>query len=389
MKKKVAILSLCEFPRGSATANYIQYLAMACKLAGYEIKLITNLNYEYSFEKKGDFCIYNSLDILPFQNEHVGFLSKVYSKVFEREYLELLLKKCGIGKNDYVIVYSQEYKFHKELLCLRKKMQFKLVGCITEWFPETYFKDQKRARQYKAYFESLMPQYDLLFPISTFIEKFYNQKNTPTLCLPIMADVNEFPKQIQKDSNTIKYIFPANGKMKDQLSEMLHAFALLLKEIKKPVELHLCGVKQKTVEEVLSEEEKLLLKDNLIVHSWLKYDELIELYTHMHFLLLARDVSQITLANFPSKVPELMTYGVVPIVSRVGDYTEYYLNCDSSIIFDGYKQGEILAALKQSLVLNEREFTTMSCNARFCAETRFDYHVWVSRIEEALESIAK
>lgn len=50
----------------------------------------------------------------------------------------------------------------------------------------------------------------------------------------------------------------------------------------------------------------------------MKYGELIGLYQEMHFLLLARGVSQMTLANFPSKVPETMCFGIVPIVSEVG-----------------------------------------------------------------------
>lgn len=41
----------------------------------------------------------------------------------------------------------------------------------------------------------------------------------------------------------------------------------------------------------------------------------------MCFMLLARTTSFMTIANFSSKVPEVMSYGIVPIANKVGDYT--------------------------------------------------------------------
>lgn len=59
------------------------------------------------------------------------------------------------------------------------------------------------------------------------------------------------------------------------------------------------------------------LKSHTIIHDWLGHGELIALYQKMHFLVIARNVCQRTLANFPSKVPEVMSLGIVPVVSDV------------------------------------------------------------------------
>ena len=33
-------------------------------------------------------------------------------------------------------------------------------------------------------------------------------------------------------------------------------------------------------------------------------------------MILARDISRMTLANFPSKIPETLSYGIIPIVPK-------------------------------------------------------------------------
>lgn len=112
------------------------------------------------------------------------------------------------------------------------------------------------------------------------------------------------------------------------------------------------------------------------------YEDLVRLYTQIHFLLLVRSTSRMTLANFPSKVPEVMCYGVVPIVSKVGDYTEYYLKDNiNSIFVSGDSLEESLQSVRKALELSETEYITLSKNAIQCAKAKFDYHVWAKPLQ--------
>lgn len=103
--------------------------------------------------------------------------------------------------------------------------------------------------------------------------------------------------------------------MKDALYEMLVAFSILSNAELMQIELHTCGIKNSVIKEMLDNAQYDKLQPILHVHGWMKYDELIELYQNMNFLILARKTSQMTLANFPSKVPETMGFGIVPVVS--------------------------------------------------------------------------
>lgn len=101
----------------------------------------------------------------------------------------------------------------------------------------------------------------------------------------------------------------------------------------------------------------------------------------MDFLIIARKVDEMSLANFPSKVPEALCHGVIPIVSRVGDYTKYYLEDGvNSIIFDGYAAEDCLNAINRVLEMSNERIYELRCNARFTAEKRFDYHNWSDKI---------
>ena len=202
-----------------------------------------------------------------------------------------------------------------------------------------------------------------------------------------MADTLEYPVG-EKAFNKIKFIFPGNGLMKDAIEVVLKSFSQLTFQEKERVELHLCGIKEEKIKNLLSPHEYDSLKDMLIVHKWMHYEELIELYQSMHFLILAREENQMTLANFPSKVPEVMCYGVIPIVSRVGDYTKYYLEDNvNSLIFDGCSIDLCLEKIRKALSLSQEEILELSFNARKCAENKFDYRNWVGKIHYALENI--
>ena len=147
-------------------------------------------------------------------------------------------------------------------------------------------------------------------------------------------------------------------------------------------------LRKRKLKNIWSPHEYDSLKDMLIVHKWMHYEELIELYQSMHFLVLAREENQMTLANFPSKVPEVMCYGVVPIVSRVGDYTKYYLEDNvNSLIFDGCTIDLCLEKIRKALSMTEGEIADLSLKARECAENKFDYRNWVGKIHYALENM--
>jgi len=381
--RRVIICGLFKYPRGGALANYIQYLASALQTAGYQVEILSYINPE--------FC---SSDLYEYKNVSIHEISckkgpkplrrLMNGKLFPIT-LENGLKKLKLSEND-VVIPSFSVLPLKSLFKLKNKYGFKTVGIPLEWFSDEDFSNDYYRREFRERF-AMNQNHDLLFPISHLISEQF--PNVPSLILPPMTDTHEFPF-VEKKEGPYEFIFSANGKMKDALPEMLQGTAMLSDEQIGSMKLHLTGVKEETVREILDETDFERLKDTLIVHNWMQYDELIALYQRVHYLFLARKTCQMTLANFPSKVPEAMTYGIVPVVSRVGDYTKYYLEDNvNSLIFDGYDKKACYESLCRALEVPFSDYQKLSHGARKCAEDRFDYRNWSEPIKDKIESLYK
>lgn len=112
----------------------------------------------------------------------------------------------------------------------------------------------------------------------------------------------------------------------------------------------------------------------------MKYKELIEVYQKVHFLWIVRNECQRTLTNLPSKVTEAMAYGVVPVVSDVGDYTKYFLQNERDSIFI---KGDSIDETRKAI--RKEEYKCYSINACKTAKERFDYRIWMPRVKQMQE----
>ena len=180
MKKKVIICGYTNFPRGSASANYVQYLAQAFMDLDYDVVIVSNLNYE-ELNKNDNFyeryknriyledIVFNKNKIIKYLNFKTG-LGKIFKKV---------LKKYSFSSEDIIISYSRDPFLNMELNKIAKKEGIKSGACVVEWFPFSEFKygyfDIEFWKEW-INFNYILTKYDFLFPISTFIEKFFIKK---------------------------------------------------------------------------------------------------------------------------------------------------------------------------------------------------------------------
>lgn len=377
---KAVIFGFLNFPRGDATANYVQYLGLALKQLGYEVHYVTN---NPNTKERCSSRQYMGMNI------HYYYLNKKkINHYIEYNYLRGLvylkeIKKLDIKEDDVLISYCQDYFEYEPVLSYAKANNIKTVACITEYFPRDKYKTWLRAKFYYLALNKSLPRHDIIWPISTYIQGKY--ENNKSLVLPIMADTYEYDYKEKRYDGKIRIVYPANGKMKDALKPMLEAIMQLQKVEREKIELHLTSATRELISEYCIPDIDNVIGKNIIIHDWMQYDELIELYQNSHFLFLAREDNQMTQANFPSKVPEVMTYGVTPICTDVGDYTKYYLKDGiDSIIFEGCKVNDCIDGLRRAILLETSEVRNINSNSRKTAEMLFDYRNWVSKIQESL-----
>lgn len=381
--KRVLICGLFRYPRGNATANYVQYLAACLKDAGYEVEILSYVNPEFLPKGAGVYLGCHVSDIA-FQSRISIFQRLMNGKLFAFQ-LTKKLKTYHLTNEDLVITLGG-YVIQKPVTAYREKAGFKIAGCPLEWFSSEQITDKREWDLYCRAFE-MYRKYDLIFPISRHIAEHFAQAGCKIMVLPIMADVLAYPAKA-KQFDKYRIIYPANGMLKDSADSMLKSVASLDEARLAKIEFHLCGMNEQTVTSSLTREEMHRLSGRLVIHPWLRYDKLIELYQRMHFLFLARPIKQMTLSNFPSKVPEAMCCGIVPIASRVGDYTSLYLeDGKNSLVFDGCSVADCKTALERAIDLPIVEYQELSTGARKCAQDKFDYHNWTDKIRQAIQSL--
>lgn len=384
--RKVILCSDLDYPRGGAASNYLQYLALSLQHAGYQVELMVWKNPEYlSVMEKENGWKGMPIHELPRPSSNNRILHHLMNVQFYPHYFKQSMLRLNLKRGDIVFAYTNSVAIFRVLFGLRKKLGILVAACPVEHFPKENF-TPKQYRIYQTYYDGCLPEVDLLFPISKAIRDYLAPSGKPMLLLPPMADVREYPC-VPKPAGKRRIVFPANGMMKDALGQMLGAVADLPDGLLSDLEFHLCGVKAEVLPQLLTPSDLQRLQKVLNIHGWMQYDELVELYRSMHYLFIAREISQTTLSNFPSKVPELLCHGVVPIASKVGEYTDGYLaDGENAIVFRGCDRTACKNALIRALSLSDDQYNALSQNAYQTAETKFDYTVWAPRICEAIES---
>ena len=175
---------------------------------------------------------------------------------------------------------------------------------------------------------------------------------------------------------------------KDAVNMIIKAFAALSDEELEKVRLHFTGMSAKTVAGLkrMCRDAYHRVERILVIYDWMSYDALIDIYKKMDFLILLRKENKVTISNFPSKVPEMMRYGIIPVVSRVGDYTENYLvdgmNC---VMVNSFDINDSKSAIRKAVNMTEAGMREIKKHIFETVENDFYYRNWSERISKFLE----
>ena len=82
-----------------------------------------------------------------------------------------------------------------------------------------------------------------------------------------------------------------------------------------------------------------------------------------------------------------MTYGIIPVVSEVGDYTRIYLkDNENSLVFKGSSVAVCIEAIVRATSLDNEEVRRLEKAARETAVNKFDYHNWLESLSKLFSS---
>lgn len=385
MGNRVFICTHSQLPRGDANSNYIFHMALALVQAGHEVIAIgRSTNSEKKvIDVDGVHCInLRKLSNIPAKLE--GHL--MYGKRLVKE-----LQSLKISKNDYVIIYGGYISLFTVLKRNLKFMeQGHLIPCVVEWpthFQYRYGAMDPDYRLWRYVFYHMIPHWKKVIVISSNLKRHFNKMGCQTFLMPPLIDSKKRASGNKKRSEVTQFIYAGADIQKDAIDNMILSLSELSEEERIRFNFNITSLTLEKAEKLLGERKEVLkeFSKTLKIHGWMEYDDLINLYYASDFLLLAREKNQFTQSNFPSKVPEMMNYGIIPVCSRVGDYTELYLHdMKDSVIFEGASPKDCADAIRRALNISDEKRRQMSFNAVETAKTNFDYRIWGDHLSKFL-----
>ncbi len=374
-----------QFPRKNASANYVEYLGKAIRDENINVYIISISEKENECEH---WSSYHGMKYCNVYYDVTNPLNTLGTRLKIGPAMWNKMEQQNIGNEDVIICYSENFFLLRTIYSRSKLKRIKVVNCVTEWH---------MAEQYKyGYFDIFNYWYYCLgfykgigcsknvITVSRRLEKYFQGKACKSFVLPPLADSHEFQYKEEKCDDKVRFIYSGQFGKKDSMKVMLSALAALKESDRKQIEFHLTGCNRSKFMKIinqLQEEERDKIADTIILHEWLPYEELVDLYNQMHFLLIARPDNRVTQSNFPSKIPEMMGYGIVPVMNRVGDCPEYYLeDGKDSILFNLCNIKECSETIAEAIALSTEQRVCMQRFAREKTENVFYYKKWSKRI---------
>ena len=101
------------------------------------------------------------------------------------------------------------------------------------------------------------------------------------------------------------------------------------------------------------------VKDNLYFYPWLTQSELHSVYVGSHFQFFLRKNNPSNVSNYPMKLIEMLSFGIVPILSDVGDYGELFRKVEYELVVAHDNLPKAKEALQFALALTEPDYNLL------------------------------
>ena len=385
---RIIIVTNAMYPKGNALANYIEKICKLLKLvdSDYDITIIAAQNsHDLSVQE----TVYDTKIIYVCKNKYNPF----YLDFFELERTLHELSK-NLNKGDVFFVFGLGIINCLQVFIFSKKSKAYSVVCYGERYDRKYF--DKNIIGLLGYLHSeirlniIMPIAKNAIVVSNHLkEKCINDRMNVAL-IPPLSDELSFYCNEDYEKKKYKWIYSGCDIRKDRIDNILMAFSNLDDNLIDSVELHFTGITSDKLKKLIDKKAWNKIKKNIYIHEWLNYKEYDALLRKMDFGIILRDVNRTTLANFPSKVPEYLNYGIIPVVSRVGDYTSFYLRDGiDSLFVEGSDPIQCVKVIKRAMALTEKDLIRLKNNARRTCAEKFYINNWKETMETFMKKLKR
>jgi len=361
------LITSSNFPRGSASANYLNLFCRGVVLSGNSIEVYLLKGFFLGGRKTSDtrrnLTSYGvKYTYLNYINRPSGNFLKLFGDIYAFFCLSLLLfSLVGRRKNTTVFAYNNEL-YHSILLnCFCKLAGIKTVTFVPEYYDISEFSGSitQKLRWYGFLlnFHYINRLSDRLIVFSSFIKSRYIEKNYPEGRILVQPNLTDFDFWKSDDNDAIYTIgYSGTPYKKDGIEDLLTAISILRKR-NLDINAVIVGdvVNEKSIiPSLISFCRKMDIEDAVTFTGLVPLEEVKDWLNKCMILALTRpDIVQ-TLAGFPTKLGEYFACGKIVLSTKIGDAGSYFSD-RNEIVFAVAGNPESIADNLEWILNNKQE----------------------------------
>jgi glycosyltransferase involved in cell wall biosynthesis len=233
---------------------------------------------------------------------------------------------------------------------------------------------------------------DGVITVSSFLERYYQAPERPTVRIPPTTDTNlekwraalDAPREEGED---LRLVYAGAPGKKDDLRMVLEAMRLV-RHRTGPVRLTVIGPSVEAVRQALPEDLRGDLDTQVVRFTGrVEHEAVPRLLAEGDFSVLMRPRERYAQAGFPTKLVESMCAGVPPIVNATSDIPEYVHDGVEGLLVPEYSKEALAAALLRAAGMTVDQRLRMRLGTRKQAETAFESVAYAARMDAFLAEV--
>jgi glycosyltransferase involved in cell wall biosynthesis len=379
LNKEIFYITPVLIPGSSAASKRIIANAKLIQLLNYNVTIFSGLDVGDQFIVDGVPIVTTGLKI----KGEKGIKKLISYKKSVRYFTEILTKRDP-KTIKAIFVYSGYSFYLAPLLKWSRKKKIPLVFDAVEWytpkkrihwFLKPYFWNTEFSMRY------LIPQTKNVVVISTFLEKYYKNKDCNTVVIPPLYFTKVKPKTL-KNRNYLQLSYTGSPGKKDNLNMLIEAILELNKLRKtKKIKFEIAGLNNDELLSYSAFKSKNIKKvpDYFKAHGYIKMKQAQEITASSDFSILFRKNDKTNTAGFPTKAVESLSLGTPLFMNYSSDLHLFFKDEVNAIIIETLSVKEIKKQLIKLVNMPVSRIYEMKQNAIITAIDNFHIE---SRIED-------
>lgn len=326
----------------------------------------------------------------------IEVITKKHSKFYNilklpKKYEQVLDYILSNNKIDLIISRSMVDRFNR-VLKLSKQYHIPLILESCEKYHYSNWKFgilNPRFWQFQLNWRFQYKKVDGVIAISRYIKDFYEKNNIHTYLLPAVKNINELQLINLISDDRVKLLFfgsLGNGKdlIKPIISTLIENTYLSSK-----IDVHLYGPSEKQVKKLFIKKIDLSRNSFIHIHNRINSSEFEQELIGYDYGLLLRPNRISSVAGFPTKLVDYLSFGIPVITNAIGDIKNYVVNGKNGFIMNSLNREAIESILISLINLDETTRIQMRINARESAEEYFSTNKYLEGLREFMDKVLK